>query len=397
MQNLLDLMLEPITRQVIAPHGRLLGEPTAAVTAGAGAVIQTVLSGIATKSTEPDGMFQILSMMSDARLHALAHEDSGGVLAGMHPPNRVMSLGQVFLRGLFGQRVGGLVDAVASVSGLSAIASTNLLAVAAPMMLISIKNFRDTNQLDDAVFARLLGSQGEFLLRVMDPRVAAAAGLSPTTFADDDAQSDSEPPAIASRNQLGTKPLARLVRGVRWVPSWAMWLLVVGVVIVMLPQLRGGYATTKPSAATVQPLESDAATVPDGMPRDFIATVKRCFERPITTAKPPTFDAVRFEPGSATVTAESMRQIAQLASALNEHPRTAVTVEGHVDNTGYALSDEILSADRARAVKVLLERMGVAAERIVSKGYGAAMAAARKSADANRAPNERIDLRVVQR
>ncbi|HVJ94362.1 MAG TPA: OmpA family protein, partial [Labilithrix sp.] len=82
-------------------------------------------------------------------------------------------------------------------------------------------------------------------------------------------------------------------------------------------------------------------------------------------------DQILFDLDSPRVRHASWAGVKRLATFINANPAIReVTIEGHADATGTEEHNLVLSRDRAEAVKRLLVRYGVAADRLKSEAYG---------------------------
>ncbi len=80
---------------------------------------------------------------------------------------------------------------------------------------------------------------------------------------------------------------------------------------------------------------------------------------------------VNFANNDATVPAESMAKIQELADFMKAYPDTTVVIEGHTSQLGKAEYNQQLSEARAQAVAdILVNQMGISADRVSAKGYG---------------------------
>jgi outer membrane protein OmpA-like peptidoglycan-associated protein len=108
-------------------------------------------------------------------------------------------------------------------------------------------------------------------------------------------------------------------------------------------------------------------------------------------------EQVQFETGTAALKAESDAVLGQVARVLADHPELElVEVQGHTDDTGTPELNQRLSDDRARAVVTWLAGHGVAASRLVAKGYGQERPIADNATEEGRAKNRRVEFRVVR-
>ncbi|MYL27963.1 MULTISPECIES: OmpA family protein [Halomonadaceae] len=101
---------------------------------------------------------------------------------------------------------------------------------------------------------------------------------------------------------------------------------------------------------------------------------------------------VRFETASANVTEGSLPEIRDVAEAMREFPESTLVLEGHTDSVGNAEANRALSQRRAEAVKqVLVEEMGIAADRVSAEGYGESQPVADNDTAEGRAQNRRVE------
>jgi outer membrane protein OmpA-like peptidoglycan-associated protein len=108
-------------------------------------------------------------------------------------------------------------------------------------------------------------------------------------------------------------------------------------------------------------------------------------------------EQVQFETGTAALKAESDAVLGQVARVLAEHPELEVVeVQGHTDDTGTPELNQRLSDDRARAVVTWLVDHGVAANRLVPKGYGQERPLRENATEEGRASNRRVEFRVMR-
>ncbi len=73
-----------------------------------------------------------------------------------------------------------------------------------------------------------------------------------------------------------------------------------------------------------------------------------------------------------------------------------VEIRGHTDNVGDAAKNQVLSENRAKAVKEFLVKEGYDDALLTTKGYGATKPIADNNTDAGRAKNRRVELRIVK-
>lgn len=101
---------------------------------------------------------------------------------------------------------------------------------------------------------------------------------------------------------------------------------------------------------------------------------------------------ILFENNSAALQAEAGGDLDKVADWMNAHPSSAILISGHTDNNGDAETNRKLSEERAAAVKNYLVKKGVAASRIVSKGFGETMPVAPNDTPEGREKNRRVEI-----
>jgi outer membrane protein OmpA-like peptidoglycan-associated protein/tetratricopeptide (TPR) repeat protein len=118
----------------------------------------------------------------------------------------------------------------------------------------------------------------------------------------------------------------------------------------------------------LQPIEVDAAIV-----------LKNIF-----------FDVNKFE-----LKPESQVELDKLVQLFNDNPGIKVQIEGHTDNVGTAADNLKLSENRAKAVVSYLTGKGIAATRLIAKGFGASKPIADNKTEEGKAQNRRTELKVI--
>ena len=102
-------------------------------------------------------------------------------------------------------------------------------------------------------------------------------------------------------------------------------------------------------------------------------------------------NGIRFDVNKATIKPESMGVINEIYDLLAEHPEVKLSVEGHTDSDGDFDMNQQLSDDRARTVMNQLVAMGIAQDRLISKGFGES-----KPMDTNDTPEGKANNRRVE-
>jgi len=107
---------------------------------------------------------------------------------------------------------------------------------------------------------------------------------------------------------------------------------------------------------------------------------------------------VEFDINRATIVPASKALLDTIAEVLREHPEILkVEVQGHTDSKGVPGDNLKLSQHRAEAVVAALTLRGIAADRLVAKGYGSAHPIMSNLTTQGRAKNRRVEIHILER
>lgn len=105
---------------------------------------------------------------------------------------------------------------------------------------------------------------------------------------------------------------------------------------------------------------------------------------------------INFATGKATILADSFPVLDDVAQVMRDYPKVRVEVGGHTDNVGDDNQNQALSKSRADAVFEYLLGKGIAANRMVTIGYGETRPIDTNRTDAGRLNNRRVEFIIVQ-
>ncbi|HPE05429.1 MAG TPA: OmpA family protein [Thauera sp.] len=105
---------------------------------------------------------------------------------------------------------------------------------------------------------------------------------------------------------------------------------------------------------------------------------------------------VSFDVGRYAIKSNMRPVLDRLASTLNQHPVTTVTIIGHTDSTGSDAVNDPLSINRAAATRDYLVQRGVSAQRIAVDGRGSRQPVADNSTASGRAMNRRVEIFIAE-
>ncbi len=108
-----------------------------------------------------------------------------------------------------------------------------------------------------------------------------------------------------------------------------------------------------------------------------------------------TLHNVHFEFDRADLLPDSRQLLRRVAKSLNDQPGLRIEVAGHTDSKGSEAYNQKLSERRAAAVRKFLVSEGVAADSIVSKGYGETRPIAENVTEEGREQNRRVEIHLL--
>ncbi len=103
-------------------------------------------------------------------------------------------------------------------------------------------------------------------------------------------------------------------------------------------------------------------------------------------------NGIRFDIGKASLKPESMGIINEVVDMMKEHPELRFSVEGHTDSDGDDALNMELSDKRAETVKSTMISLGIAADKLESKGLGESMPITDNSSPEGKANNRRVEF-----
>ena len=102
---------------------------------------------------------------------------------------------------------------------------------------------------------------------------------------------------------------------------------------------------------------------------------------------------IYFDVNSDRLRSESDPVLQEIAGALDRNRDWQITIEGHTDSVGGADANMDLSQRRSESVRMaLVNRFGVAAERLTTRGLGATVPKDTNDTPEGRARNRRVEL-----
>lgn len=138
------------------------------------------------------------------------------------------------------------------------------------------------------------------------------------------------------------------------------------------------------------PLDVDADGIPDS--KDNCPTEKGTAELNGCPATPVAPSSIQFEFNSSVLKTSAYPALDELSADLRTNTDKKVELDGHASEEGTAEYNMSLSKDRANSVKTYLVNSGVAANRIITKGFGETRPVASNETEEGRQLNRRVEI-----
>jgi outer membrane protein OmpA-like peptidoglycan-associated protein len=107
---------------------------------------------------------------------------------------------------------------------------------------------------------------------------------------------------------------------------------------------------------------------------------------------------IYYQAGSAVIQPSSSADLQKLILFLTDNPNVKIEINSHTDSRGTASSNLVLSQKRAQEVSNYLKNHGIAANRVIAKGYGETMLINRcglKCTELQHEQNRRTEFRIL--
>jgi OmpA-OmpF porin, OOP family len=368
-------------------------EPT--ILNGVQSSVAAVISGLSQKSGDKTFLSQVLQASSGTPEAGLAAALSNGALA--NPASSFLTGARQLLSNIFGDKLTGVTEAIATKTGLRSAAATTLLAVGAQTVLSYLGSKVRDGSVNAATLPALLAKESTALQEMLPAGFTTVhthkVDVNPVV-AQTVLQEKSRSPLLWLLPLL----LAALLLGYWWYRSHQQ------------PVVATQPAVPAAAASIVSSTGADlgtliSTTLPDGtaiqIPQLGIEGKLLAFIQDPNRAPDKTtwfdFDRLLFATNSTTLEPQSTDQLTSVAAILKAYPAVHLTIGGYTDNTGDAAYNLKLSQGRADSVVAQLGTMGIAADRLVAKGYGEDHPVGDNATPEGRAQNRRISMLVTSK
>lgn len=399
--NLVNILKEYITPDVISKASTLLGESESGVHKGVSASIPTLLSGLVHKSSDSSTMESVMNLINDNS------SNSGDVLS--NPTSLLtgsgnytaLDSGSKLMALLFKNKQSDTAEVIARSAGIKESSAASLLGMAAPLLL----SYFAKSGMTVSSLRNMLTSQKENILS------AAPSGLNIGFGSTIDHDTKGKIHDVRKPESSSAK--------------WLIPLLLVGAGLFALFFFSKGCNRKEGSPAVTTETSDTITTKTEEVveePKDALGNFFR-FKLPngIELNAPEfgienklntwlmdktkvvdkttwfNFDRLSFDTGKATLRPESQEQLKNMVEILKAYPAVELKIGGYTDNVGDPAFNLKLSGDRAKLVMDEMIKMGIARNRLEAEGYGEQFPVASNDTEEGKAQNRRIAVRVTKK
>lgn len=433
--NIIDLIKGQLGSALVTQAASQLGESESGISKAISGLLPAVVGGLANNSDNP------------TVLDAISNTPSQGVLGNLLGFASENTWVQGLLASIFGDKLNGLVNSIATYAGISNNSSASLLNLVTGATVGSVGKYAADNNLDQSGISSLLNDQKGIVSSLL-PAGLSLASLNVGDWAkgykfDNDNDmikpTPTTPPPHAEQKIEVTKSIAdggtfpdrptTSEGGSIW--KWLLpLLLLIAAGYFLWKQCEKKETTTTTMVGDSTMVDNDSSSMSTdtantmtttktdedidlngtilkgykgGMEDQMISFLK---SGAYTNAADDTalkdnwynFDHVNFKIGSSTeLESGSQGQLENLVAILKAYPDAKIKIGGYTDKTGDEAKNKKLSADRANYIKDWLSKQGVGTQVIAADGYGSEFATVDASAtNEERAVDRKMAVRFTK-
>lgn len=440
--NVIDLIKGQLGPALVSQAASQFGESESGISKAIGGLLPAVVGGLANNADNP------------GVVDAITKASSSGILGNLLGGSSSNPIITTLLSSLFGDKIGGLVNSIASFSGISNNSAGSLLNLVTGATVGTVGKYAADNNLGASGISSLLNDQKGIISSLLPAGLSLASfGLGAENWFGQAKETVSSVTSTAKDNIAEGVATARenVSEGAREIREQfennnnnqgggSIWkwllplLLVIAAGYFLWKQCEKKQTTTTTTTsdstkagsgtdtaavsgtATATPAPATAKTDENidlngvmlkgykgGMEDQMIAFLKsggykNAADDSALKDKWYDFDHVNFKIGKANeLEAGSQGQLDNLVAILKAFPDAKVKIGGYTDKTGDEAKNLKLSKERAEYIKAALAKAGVGTQVLEADGYGSKFAKVdAKASDAERAADRKMAVRFAK-
>ena len=399
--NLLDTVKGLFNSNLISSAATSLGESEGGIQKALSGAIPSLLAGLVSKADSHEGAAGLLDLAKQAAGSGILN-NLGGFLGNDN--NSLLSKGAEMLKGILGDKAGGIASLVSNFAGIKHSSASSLLSMAAPVALGALGKHAGDSNLSASGLMSFLAEQKSSIINALPSGLGAIAGLLGLGGAGDavSAAAGKATTAVHSAAHY-TEPAAEAGgNGLKFLMPLLLAILAVAFAIYLFKGCTGSTkeaivteehvaekvspAVETPAAVTTTVRELFKVKLPNDTILDaykggiedklvaFLGTDYKKLGEDSLKKVWFDFDNLNFKTASADLTDESQKQVDNIAAILKAFPAVKLKIGGYTDKVGDEAANKKLSDARAKAVKAALAKLGVGGQITAAEGYGSAFA-----------------------
>jgi OmpA-OmpF porin, OOP family len=404
--NLLEIVKSQLSGNILDKAASFLGEDNSSIEKALSAILPSLLGGLVNQSTTTPDASKLLTAINSQGHDGSLLDSLGMLFGGGSLTQGLISSGESMNTGLFNNKLGDVVDWVASFAGMKAGSASGLMNMAAPVLMGILGKQIKSSNLDAQGLLGLLSSQTGFIKNALPSGIISVLGLSNLKL-----DTPSVSTTIQAAKAASDAKVADVIHedtGFNKILPWILF-AIAGLAGMFYLRTCNTKAPEPPQATAVaEPLAAPVMdtvkklSLPDG---EIVVKTGSFLDQLYTEASDSTLDAtkamifdnVNFATGSALLTEDSKIQLDDLVKIMKGYPKVEIKIDGHTDNKGNEVSNKKLSESRAASVKIYLASHGIVSQRMSTAGFGSTKPVAENETEVGRAKNRRIEAFIVKK
>ena len=180
MDNLIELVGQQITPDVLSQLAGVAGESQGATQSAVNAAVPSLLGSMLSSGATPAGAGQLLEMLTSQPSSDDLVGNLAGMLGGQDSNQAMMQMGSSMLSGLMGDQSSGIFDLISNVAGIKKGSASSIMTLLAPVVMGMVKK-QLTGQggggLNLGSLTSLLAGQKDFIAAAAPPGLTDALGI----------------------------------------------------------------------------------------------------------------------------------------------------------------------------------------------------------------------------
>ena len=144
MSNLLSVFQQSLSNEMVSKISSIIGSNTSATQAGLTSMLPNILKGIVNQGSTETGATSIINLIKNNALGGSTINNMSSLLSGGDKTDNFLDKGRKINSALFGNEVSNMAET----SGISSKSSSKLFNIATPLIMGSIGNVIEKDNLD---------------------------------------------------------------------------------------------------------------------------------------------------------------------------------------------------------------------------------------------------------